>query len=172
MHKTKDLAITLQLEISGDLRYTYLCKKRKFKRKVLTCTYNVLLRLHNGCVPRNCCFRFCLGISLVPVLSYSLLLSHVSGLVQNSARNPDVLAKNAFNTVNFHLMGNLLMDRGICKSRCTCAGSNGIAKVIADTIACLRGRKKEKNLVINQSSIMGNGRFNVFMESRFSLIFQ
>lgn len=77
-----------------------------------------------------------------------------------------MLAANAFNTVNFHPMGNLLTDHGICKNQCTCAGSNGTAAVTVDTNACLPGRKKEKNLAINLSSITENGHSSVFMASR------
>lgn len=89
----------------------------------------------------------------------------------SSARNLDALAANAFNTVNFHLMVNLLMDRGICKSHCICAGNSGTVAVTVDTNACLTGRKKERNLVINLSSIMENGHSGVFMASRFFLLF-
>lgn len=60
-----------------------------------------------------------------------------------------------------------LMVHGICKNHSIYSGKNGTAVVTADTTVCLRGRLKERNLVTDPSSIMGNGHSNVFLGSRF-----
>ena len=64
-----------------------------------------------------------------------------------------------------------LMVHGISKSHCISVGNNGTATMTVNTTVCLLGRKKERNMVTNLSSIMGNGHSGVFMESRFLIIF-
>ncbi|GFZ15276.1 Per1-like family protein [Actinidia rufa] len=59
-----------------------------------------------------------------------------------------------------------LMVHGISKSHFISVGNNGTATMTVNTTVCLLGRKKERNLVTNLSSIMGNGHSGVFMESR------
>lgn len=71
----------------------------------------------------------------------------LAGLAWSSVKSLDAWGKNVFSTVNFHLMGNLLMALGILKNLSICAGSNGTVKLTVGTTACLRGRRKERNSV-------------------------
>ncbi|KAJ6417735.1 hypothetical protein OIU84_001169 [Salix udensis] len=63
-------------------------------------------------------------------------------------------------------MGSQWVGHGIYKNHCICGGNNGTVIVTADTIACLSGRKRERNMVASLSSIMGNGLFTVLMVFR------
>lgn len=118
----------------------------------------------------SACF-LCLCLDCLITVAILWILLWVSGLVWKTVRNLDVWRTIAFNTANFHPMGNLLMVHGTCKNHYICAGNNGTAAVTAGTTACLLGRKKDRNLVTSLSSIMGNGPFSVFMASRFPVKF-
>lgn len=81
-----------------------------------------------------------------------------------------MLGKDAFHSVNFRQMENLLVGHGTCKNHYIYNGKNGIVRVTAGTTAWLTERKKESYLTLTRSNIMVNGHSSVFMGYRFVAI--
>lgn len=80
----------------------------------------------------------------------------------------DVLAKDAFQTVNFLQMENFLIAHGTCnKDHSIYNGKNGIVNVTVGTTAWLIERKKGSHKTLALSNIMANGHSGVYMGCRY-----
>jgi len=78
-----------------------------------------------------------------------------------------VLAKDAFQTVNFLQMENFLIAHGTCsKDHSIYNGKNGIVNVTVGTTAWLIERKKGSHRTLAQSNITANGHSGVYMGCR------
>lgn len=97
---------------------------------------------------------------------WCIKFSDISELALNNVRRLDAWEANVFNTAIF-LMVTTLMIHAICRSHFTKGGKDGTAKLTVDTTVCFPEKKRERNLAISLSSIMGNGHSDVFMEFRF-----